>query len=38
VGALTYGPAYVGDAVCAGGDLGAYGKFSVAYTALSDYF
>lgn len=39
VGALTYGPAYVGDEVCAAsGDIGAYGKFSVAYNALTDYF
>ncbi len=38
VGALTYGPAYEGDAVCAGGDYGAYGKFSAAYGALSNYF
>jgi hypothetical protein len=39
VGALTYGPAYLGDEVCdAAPDTGAYGKFSVAYTALSDYF
>jgi hypothetical protein len=38
VGALTYGPAYEGDEVCAGGDYGAYGKFSAAYGALSNYF
>lgn len=38
VGALTYGPAYSGDEVCFGTDIGAYGKFSVAYAALSDYF
>jgi len=38
VGALTYGPALDGEAICGGDDYSAYGKFSIAYAALSDYF
>ncbi len=38
VGALTYGPNVDGTVACAGGDEGGYGKFSLAYAALSGYF
>lgn len=38
VGSLTYGPGLPGEELCAAGDYGAYGKFSVAYNALSNYF
>jgi hypothetical protein len=37
VGMLTYGPAADGEVLCATGDLGGYGKFSNAYSNLSDF-
>lgn len=36
-GMLTYGPDAPGEALCTGGDIGGYGKFSVAYRYLQPY-